>query len=314
MSRDTRTLTEGAVLAALTVLIATLYLYLPLPLLVAVPLPLLILTYRHGMQAAIPVAFVAALLAGLISHFVQGVILVLAMGALGLTLGEGLRQKFQPVSIVLMGTVIMLIVSVAPFNLTFWIIGINSLEMLAQSFTQSLTQVQSFYQRMGVDPAAIPITPEEYGDLIRMIFPATLLMSSAVLSCLTYWLGGLVLGKLGSSVPPFPRFRDWVFPKWLGFGTLILLLARSVLDQYLPPAVPIATNFFLIGTFLLVIEGLALTWSLITRLAVGKGVKVLLLILVFFMAAPLLIWVGFADNFADFRNLRRISDEGHFKG
>lgn len=314
MSKDTRTLTEGAVLAALTVLIATIYIYIPLPLLVAVPLPLLILTYRHGMRAAIPVAFVAALLAGLVSHFVQGVILVLTMGALGLTLGEGLRQKFKPVSIVLMGTAVMFIVSVATFYLTLWITGINSLEMLVKSFTQSLTQVQSLYQRIGVDPAVTPYTPEEYGNMIRMIFPATLLMSSAVLSCLTYWLGGLVLGKLGSSIPAFPRFKDWIFPKWLGFSILILLLASPILNQQLPLAASIVANLVLIGSFLLVVEGLALTWSLITRLTVGKGVKVLLLVVVFFMAAPLLIWVGFADNFADFRSLRRTPGESYFKG
>ncbi|MBO8125602.1 MAG: DUF2232 domain-containing protein, partial [Firmicutes bacterium] len=200
MSKDTRALTEGAVLAALTVLIATIYLYLPLPLLVAVPVPLLVLTYRHGMHTAIGVAFAAALLAGIVSHLVQGVILVLSMGALGLTIGEGLRQNFKPVRIVAFGTVVMLIVTVATFFLTLWITGINSLETMVDSFTESFSMVQNFYQKMGGQSPGVVPSPEEYGKLLRMIFPAGMLLSSAVMSYLAYWLGGLVLAKLGSPV------------------------------------------------------------------------------------------------------------------
>lgn len=315
MPKDTRTLTEGAVLAALTVLIATIYLYIPLPLLVAVPLPLLILTYRHGMQAAIPVAFVAALLAGLVSHLIQGVILVLSMGALGLTLGEGLRQRFKPVNIVLLGTVIMVIVSVATFFVTLWLTGINTLETMVTSFTESLAQVQKLYSGMGVETNGMLPTPEQYGELIRLIFPAAVVLSSGMMAYLTYWLGGMVLGKLGSPVPAFPPFKEWIFPKWLGWVTAGLMLASSLTAQSGITLVAAAlSNLVFIAFFLLTAEGLALAWSFISQLTVGRGFKALLLIMVFFMASPFLVWLGFADNFADFRNLRRGPDESHFKG
>ncbi len=311
MNKDTKTLTEGAVLAALTVLISTLYLYLPLPLLVAIPVPLLVLTYRHGIGSAIPVAFVAALLAGLFSHLVQGVVLVLSMGALGLALGEGLRQGFGPIRTLFWGTLVMTIVSVATFFITLWITGINSLETMVKSITESFTMVTELYQNMGLNTEAMPMSAEQFGQMVRLIFPATMVVSSATIACLSYWLGGMVLGKLGSPIARLPKLAAWIFPRWLGFGTLGLMLA--LLAPVPPWLNVIITNLYYIGFLLLALEGLALAWHLISKLTVGKVVKVVLLVFLFLLAPWLLVWVGFADNFADYRGLRRGRDESYFK-
>lgn len=311
MNKDTKTLTEGAVLAALTVLISTLYLYLPLPLLVAIPVPLLVLTYRHGISSAIPVAFVAALLAGLFSHLVQGVVLVLSMGALGLALGEALRQGFGPIRTLFWGTLVMTIVSIATFLITLWITGINSLDTMVKSVTESYTTVTELYQKMGLGTEALPMTAEQFGQMVRLIFPATLVVSSATIAGLSYWLGGMVLAKLGSPVPRLPKLTAWIFPRWLGFSTLGLMLVLLLpLPVWLSVVV---TNLYYVGILLLALEGLALAWHLISRLTVGKTVKVILLVLLFLLLPWLLVWGGFADNLADYRGLRRGRDESHLE-
>ncbi|MBO8126637.1 MAG: DUF2232 domain-containing protein [Firmicutes bacterium] len=132
---------------------------------------------------------------------------------------------------------------------------------------------------------------------------------------LAYWLGGLVLAKLGSPVPSFPPFRDWIFPKWVSYALLLLMLGGPLVAQASPVLEAVFTNLLFVGFFALSVEGLALAWSVIDiKLQAGTGVKVLILVVVFFIASPFLAWLGFADNLVDFRHLRRGTDEGHFKG
>src|SRR5690606_15574682 len=112
-----------------------------------------------------------------------------------------------------------------------------------------------------------------------------------------------VLGKLGSPIARFPKFAEWIFPRWLGLGTLGVMLVSMI---SVPPWLSlIITNLFYVGSLLLALEGLALAWYLISKLTAGNVVKVVLLMFLFLTASWLLIWVGFADNFADYRGLRR---------
>ena len=63
---STRSLTEGAMLAAITVLLSLLGAYFLPYLFFITPVPLIILVYRHGMRPGILVAVTSALLGGIV--------------------------------------------------------------------------------------------------------------------------------------------------------------------------------------------------------------------------------------------------------
>ena len=85
----TRSLTEGAMLGALTVLLTLLGEYLSIPALI-VPVPLILLVYRQGFRWGIVTSVVSALVTGLVTGHVFAGLSIIIWGFVGVALGHGL--------------------------------------------------------------------------------------------------------------------------------------------------------------------------------------------------------------------------------
>src|SRR5690554_5184671 len=90
----TRSLTEGAMLGALTVLLTLLGEYLGVPALI-VPVPLTLLVYRQGFRWGIITAVVAALVTGMVAGHVFAGLSIIIWGFVGVAVGMALREKFS---------------------------------------------------------------------------------------------------------------------------------------------------------------------------------------------------------------------------
>ena len=95
-------LTEGGLLAALTVVIAIASVYLPIvgPFIALLwPLPLAVLVLRHGMRQGIMAMLVAGAALAMLIEPVIALRLVAAFGPLGLMLGFGYRKGLSGVKL-----------------------------------------------------------------------------------------------------------------------------------------------------------------------------------------------------------------------
>ena len=149
----TRSLTEGAMLGAVTVLLTILGEYLGIPS-VIVPVPLMLLVYRQGFQYGILAAVVAALLSSLVAGHVLSGLTIIIWGFVGVAVGMALREKFTFPRLMFVGIASNIVVIGLNFLLYYLIIGGNVFGDMLVMFSETIEQAMQTAQSL--EPAAKP--------------------------------------------------------------------------------------------------------------------------------------------------------------
>lgn len=313
MTKSTRSVVEGAFLAAITVVLAIISLYLPIGLLdLLLPVPLLVLVYRHGWQLGIMAAFVAAVLTGIFSNLVWGVLLVMAMGGIGLAMGLALKEGFGAAKTVLVGTAASLAIFLLSLGFSMWVLGINDLQANLKMMEESIRQAAVLYSKL-----ATPAEAQRYKELsikaLYTLYPLGLVCSALVTSFLTLFFSRAVLERLGHQIPWFEPFRQWRMPNKLRWPMVIgLVVAGGLYYLPYPWGKMVAYNLLFAYLIIYATEGLALGWFYLEQLMIPKPALVILSLLALSGPGPyFLAWLGFADHMADYR-ARHAYYEGRF--
>ncbi|HEY8531944.1 MAG TPA: DUF2232 domain-containing protein [Limnochorda sp.] len=148
---------------------------------------------------------------------------------------------------------------------------------------------------------------------MRMLFPAGLVVTAALWSVGVQWLAGRWLVSLGRPLRPGKPFIRWRFSWFLAWGYIIgQLLVMGVRSGRLADPggrlAAVGLNLVLIFTYLFLVEGLAVIWFYLDKWGVGKGVRLLLTVLLITPFLPLMepvAWLGMLDAWLDFRKLQR---------
>ncbi len=310
-------LVEGALLAALTVLLATINFYLPIPFLsLALPVPIIILVFRQNLNLGIMAAVVAAFLSGILAGGIGQTVLVLVSGAVGLALGEAMRQQFSPSKVLLIGTLAALIFGAAMIGLLIWVTGVNNIRLyideMFKALQQSSDQVVKLYTRLGMGKAQLDQLKAMQKNLtagIRLLLPSLPVMMAAVQAGASYWLARKVLLRLGNSVPGFPAFDRWRFPRYMVAGFLLswLLQLGTSFFPHREIFIVIVANIYVAFLMVFFLQGLSVVWFYLNRYKASGIVKVLV---VFFgasfpLAEMILVWIGVMDGWLNYRRLGR---------
>lgn len=306
----TRSLTEGAMLGAITVLLAILGEYIGVPSII-VPIPLILLVYRQGFQYGTLAAIAAALISSLVAGHVFSGLSIIIWGVVGIALGMALREKFSFSRLMLVGVLANLVVIGLNFLLYSLIIGGNILQDLLVMFTESIDQAIQMSESLGITGQAL----QQYEALkilvptvLRLGLPAMLLVYAVSMSYINLAIGRLVLRRLGDiSIPWFIPFVEWRLPGYSG-----LLLAFGLIVTTMVQIVELPTwlqflgyNSFLLSFYAYLVAGISLAWYYFQKKKVPTFVRVLLIFLLFTMQ-PLLLALLFlvvADGIFDFRRL-----------
>jgi uncharacterized protein YybS (DUF2232 family) len=306
---ETRSLTEGAMLAAITVLLSLLGAYVFPYVFFIVPVPLAILVYRHGLRQGILVAITSSLLAGILIHISTTVILLLVFGLVGVALGAAMGENLSAPRVLLIGVGASLIAYVLLILVSQAFFGVNVMEMLLESFEISADQISRVYEGLGMEPDQIAEAQtmlQEMMAMMKRVLPATFLLSALLLAFLNFWLTRLILGRLGHEIGWFPPFAQWKFPWYTAWGYILglglPLVAKGDLAQ------TIASNLQILFTYFFLIQGLALVWFLLDKYnIVGfmRGFILFLILLPGTAFSVFVIWAGLFDTWFDFRKLER---------
>ncbi|MDP2871292.1 MAG: DUF2232 domain-containing protein [Bacillota bacterium] len=240
---DTRTITAGALLAALALVLGLAAYYVPVVgevMALVAPLPLTVAHLRYGFRTGVLAAIVASLLAAFVGGPLAAMFIA-ANCALGLALGYGMGRRWGAWRTIALASGVFFATAVASWGLVVYLLGAQSavagIAAMAVAFEQAAEAIRNL---PGGGPSADAFV--QLAGVFRTYPMHTLLFASitggAMWSVMWYGVGAPILRRLGSDVPPAPRVAPvavWHLPGYLGVACLLGLAAATFLGgRFLP--------------------------------------------------------------------------------
>jgi uncharacterized protein YybS (DUF2232 family) len=313
LAERTRDTTEGALLAALTALVAFLVLLFGQLGLVAAPLPLFVLSYRRGLRAAVLGAVVAGLVLSLLLGFPAGLLLVAAFAPMGIVQGTvaKARKPSTPARAVGYGFVVglgavlfgiavaRLVMNVDPFAATIDI-QVKSLQSsleMARRFNMSPSQTQQLEYMV-----------KHYAELGRLLLPGGIVLGSAMWSYGAYTFARIIMARLGTPVPGFPPILQWRLPSGAGLFLIApILLGVALQGVAREAAAALTSNAFILSAITFAFFGILTLLTYLNSRDVPKSGRIFSVLIVFMLGDAglfAMVILGLLDVWFDFRRAR----------
>ncbi|WP_141771799.1 YybS family protein [Rossellomorea aquimaris] len=273
--KNTRVITQGALMLAIFTVLLLMVLYVPFLGTVAffvLPLPLIFFSASHSIANSLYVLLGAMLLSFLVGGPVA-LPLGLAFGSLALVMGWGIRNKWDKLRIFLSSTFILLINIVIGFVLSIAFFNINIVE---DSLKESKTTYYSLLEQMGQDQDQRIIESLNSSiQLIQTLMPALFLGMAAIGALLIIVINFPILKRLGIPVPVFKPFREWMLPKSILWYYLLVLVVTMIAQPeegtYLYTAI---LNVLYVLQTLMAVQGLSFLYFFAHYKGWSKGILV----------------------------------------
>lgn len=308
----TKSIVEGALLAAITIILSIFALYVPVIGMFASlvwPVPIVILGIRHGLRTSILATVVSGLIVSMLEGPTQAFTVILGFGLIGIVMGWAINRGFTPAKVMLASSVASLLSKILLVLLTLAIMGINPLTEEIAIMRETTEYVTNIYKGLGLGPdkvESITGTFDRMYDLLALAIPAILVMGAVIDAFLNYIVAKMVLSRLGQKLEDFIPMRLWRFPAYTVFLFLLGVLL-TMLEQYWPREIlsSIGLNLQMIFYFAFLIEGLSLTAYYLAKYNVPKGLRVLAVFMIFFnpLISQIVIWAGMFDILFNFRQI-----------
>lgn len=304
-----RRLTEGGLLAAVTVVLGWLSLYVPYLVLV-LPAPMALLVYRHGVPSAASAWVVAAILSGVLLGGIGAVLLLIPSGLTGLTLGMALHAGWAPGRVLGAAVVGALMAILLTLVLSFVLTGVSpsqQIQQLFQIYEEGMQGGLAVSRWLGMPEEQLQAAQAQLQatlQLMRLLLPAVLVGSAVVSALVNHWVARLVLVRLGERIPWFEPFARWrstpLAAALVAAGLLVGLFGGAH-----PWAGTVSANLSFAGGAVALVQGLALLWYWFDRAGLSRGLRILLVIvLLWFPVANIaLVIAGLVDPWFNFRRL-----------
>jgi uncharacterized protein YybS (DUF2232 family) len=308
----TKSIVEGAFLSAITVILFLASLYIPLfgtLISFLCPLPIIILCLRHNIKIAFLSLLIAFFLVSMLAGPFQGLIGMLGFGTLGIALGVAIKRKLSLLEILLIGSITSFISKIFLMLIGLWLMDVNPLLLGLEQIDQSINQSLSFYGNMGLNPEQIADLKDsllQSVELIKIAFPAMLVVASVFDTLINYWVAGKILRRFGYYLAPFVPFYKWRASKSFFWSYLFGLLILLVNTRYnLAVLGRIGVNIQLLFSIIFLITGLAVVSFILRHYKVKPFLCWIIYIIIFIQPVFSLTvtWVGIFDVWFDFRKL-----------
>lgn len=314
----TKSIVEGAFLAAITAVLFIISIYIPLlGTLVSFlcPLPIIILCLRHSLKFAIISTFISGALVTILAGPLQGLMVILGFGILGLTLGFGIKKRLSLTDIIIIGSIASLVSKGLILLIGFWILDLNTLLFDVEEIDKIITQSLNFYSSMGLSPEQLSSLKDSLTQsiaIIRIAFPGMIILASIFDTILNYWVARLILKRFGYKLANFSPFPSWRASKsffWSYFLGMVLIILGTTYKMSLLNKIGVNIQVFFTVVFL--IYGLSLTGFILERFKVKNFLKWFIYILVIFQPflSQIVVWAAILDIWINFRRLLTVKKE-----
>jgi len=303
---STRSLTEGALIAALAVLLVLMAQFLPLVGSVIIflwPVPIIVIILRQGFRTGVLTVITAGLVLSAVVGVIQGSLVALTMGASGLVFGLGWLRQWRAGTMLAAASVALLGATLVGLAASKYLLEIDLLALSLETMEQAINASISLYQRLGMEQQADLL--EEMLVMTRefmpVFLPASLLMASVVHAYLNLVVAGSILRRLDYTVPALPAFGRWKLP----FFTLIIYAASAgalmlVVDG---PLYRVVVNVYYFLNIVFIVQGASLIYYFLGRWQLPRLVAVLLIAFTVMSLSIVYMFAGIAEVAFDIRHM-----------
>ena len=185
----------------------------------------------------------------------------------------------------------------------------NPLLLGLDQIDQTINQSLSFYGNMGLSPEQIKTTKEtllQSAELVRIAFPAMIVIASVFDTLINYWVAGKILNRFGYKLAPFIPFYKWRASKSFFWSYLVGLLILLINTNYkLPFLERIGVNIQLLFSVIFLFTGLAVVSFILRHYKVKPIISWVVYIIIFIQPifSFAVTWVGILDVWLDFRKI-----------
>jgi uncharacterized protein YybS (DUF2232 family) len=305
----TRGLTEGAILAALTAIIASVGFIAPPVAVLLSPLPIMLLVIRWGMRIAVLASIIAAAALLQFAGPLNAASAVAMFAPLGLALGWGVRRGLAAQWTILVGSVAFLLATVAMFAAASGLMHQDLVGDFITAQIQAMRTAMNLQQRLGA-PAeqikqmqqAVEMVPQFF----RSAFPVAIALGALLWSYMCYLVARMVLRRVGHPLPAVPPILTWRLSAAIASIMLWAAAVASLAALRAPNLRGVALDAMLVNFFVFGFQGVLVGVAWANR----RGYPAFVQILVGFMLLgagmlPLLglAILGMLDTWWDFRRL-----------
>lgn len=309
---DTKSLVEGALLSAITIILSLTALYVPVIGVFATlvwPVPIIILGIRHGLKTSIMATFVSGVVVSMIEGPTQAFTVVIGFGLIGVVMGWAINKDFSPFKVLAFGAIASLVSKVLLILISLLVMGINPITEEITAMRKSIPLVENMYKGLGLSPDKIKLIVESFTsmiDLMAIAIPAILILASLMDAFLSYKVTRLILSRLGHKLEDFTPFWTWRFPAYTVFLYLLGVLI-AMMEQYWSVGIlkTVGLNLRMVFSFIFLIQGFSLMTYFMGKYNVSKILRVIIVFLVFFnpLFLQLATWAGMFDILLNFRQI-----------
>lgn len=286
---DRTVLGDGIKVLLLIIMLTFIVMYVPVLNILGLliwPIPVVFIFLRHGMQNAVKLILIAAIVNSLLLGPLMGLITIIGFGFIGFIIGSCLEEEISPLKTLMATIGVVLVSHVVLLVLAHFFLGFE-FEYFIQEFETILEQTSELGQFQDVIQL----------ELFKKIIPGLIVTSSIVTGILQYYITIWYLQKKNFSVKIYSPLKLWSFPRlpiFFGLFFSLLFLQNTVF-----------INLGLVLFFLLFIQGLAVGLYLIDEKLKSRLLKVVFIFSVFFLpfVSLILTVVGLLDMWF---NLRKI--------
>lgn len=283
-SSSTSALTQGAILTAIYLILLLIVTYIPLLNLVMLfflPVPFMLHVYKHGLKAAALVALAALFLTPLMTPL-PTIVITFFSASVGMVMGYSYVCKKGPFVPMLAGIITYIFNYLLAFVLAYLVFGVNVIDVMKQLMeeTFSITEGTADFLKLPLDEEQLSQYKQTI-QMIEVIFPALMIMSSIVMGLIHHVLSRPILTRLGCEIEKLPPFREWNLPKSILFYYLISLILLLI-------GMPEGSTFFIITVnlhpileFLLLIQGISVIAYFAHWRNIGKVLPIMAVIMIF---------------------------------
>jgi len=316
---ETKAITEGAVMASLTAMLALAGIFIPVinPIVMLVwTLPVVVICIRHGMRAGTATIAVAGMIILMAASPVNAFNMLLCSVGPALFIGGGFYYKWSTEKAILYASVAAIVGLVVYLFISAEVMGVSVTQMFAIE-PEVIDEMVDMISESGM-MSSVYGSHDEMVEAIRgmfdsvyMMLPAALILYGLFTALTNYIVAYMVLRKLKEKVPPMTRLSTFRLPMPFllgfiaGFGMLVMS-ATYWTDK--PTLFAAGQNVFNVFLVLYAFQGFGLIFYYIGRLEPHRRgtYKFLLVFSIIISGFSLLMFISFAgviDAFMDFRRL-----------
>lgn len=321
---QTRALVEGAIFAAITVVIGIIRFYIPLIAVISIlwSIPTILIAFRHGFKVSIYSVLVSSALVAVITQPIEGLGFFIGFGLPGIIMGYLLKKKVSPAKTIFITSLVLAVCSVLSTCLGMLAVGMNIVKAYNQMFVDmknicrdAINSMADAYSAAGMNHDVIRQFTELFEkslDMMKLIVPISLWVSGILLSFLNFKLTRLVLKRINYTIEDVTPFSLWrLSNKGMGFAASLLLFTIVEFQLVkLPQLYTLTLNLYMLVMVIFIALGMSVAKFFLDKFNLPKAVTAVLLILLLLIASNIAMIVGITDILLDFRKLRNKPAEG----